>query len=251
MFFDEEIKKTEFECLERIFKMTDGEKSRALDITCATLEEERIALLDKSIANSIIDSVNALSERNGDVSNKYDDVRNFLMTGSVGGNEIVPVSYLGSLYDKISRTALFVNNKLSESPDLDAMGRFYRQLIKKFGQVSDFDTLKAEVLGVAVVSTCFKNKPIKKVFDSMNLNTYVLAMLIADVNYEYYKKSKADEERKKRERRDNFISGVGSLLGSLFGKYTDYVNQQMYGIDTSQMSNQDKFRVFHENRTKD
>ena len=44
---------------------------------------------------------------------------------------------------------------------------------------------------------------------------------------------------------------LGSLLGSLFGKYTDHVNQQMYGVDTSQMSNQDKFRVFHENRTKD
>lgn len=241
MFFDEEIKKTEFECLERIFKMTDGEKSRALDITCATLEEERIALLDKSIANSIIDSVNALSERNGGVSNKYNDVRNFLMTGNVDGNGIVPVSYLGSFYLELAMVA----------GALDEMVRFYRQLIKKFGQVNNFDTLEAEVSGVALVSTCFKSRPIKKVVDSMNLNNYILAMLIADFEFEGRKKLKADEERKKRERRDNFISGVGSLLGSLFGKHTDYVNQQMYGIDTSQMSNQDKFRVFNENRTKD
>lgn len=300
MFFDEEIKKAELECSEKISKMARYEKSHALDGVRAALEEMKVSCFfseevlntswrrsmysyeritsdkeNKKTVLKIIDSVAAISQRSGGISDKYDDVRSLLMTGQVKGEEILPVDWLESLYyflatEYLKRKGQDEHQKLEKNRMYEEAlhcpywehFKLRNQVYSKFSKIKDElqgHRLAANEYGLADVNFYFMklDSPVKKIFLAMNLNSYVLALLIAN---KYYKKyyAKWEEERKNKEWyaslpkvEEESSFSLGSLLGSLFGKYTDHVNQQMYGVDTSRMSNQDKFRVFHENRTKD
>ena len=196
------------------------------------------------------------------------------MTGQVKGEEILPVDWLESFYYSLAN--IFLERKCrNEDTELNRKRKYYEQLNtsyrerhklrdqvgSKFREVKDElrrYRLRAHEYALVDVNVYFMklDSPVKKITLAINLNNYVLALLIANKDCKKYY-AKLEEEQKQREwynslpkeEEDSF--SFGSLLGSLFGKYTDYANQQMYGVDTSHLSNQDKLKVFHENRTKD